>query len=394
MLSLTALRVKNAKPGRHSDGKGLYLLVKPSGARSWVLRVQVNGRRRDFGLGAADVLSLEEAREKARQGRKMAKAGFDPSNEWKRAKQAVPTFEEAARQFHENVKTGWKNGKHGIQWLSTLQTYVFPQIGSMPIEQVDTPVIQKVLLPIWLAVPETARRVRQRIGAVLDYAHGQGWRAAEAPMRAVAKGLPRQPKRGGHFAAMPYNDLPPFMAKLRGQEASLGRLALQFAILTAARSGEVRGATWDEIDMDAATWTIPASRMKAGDIHTIPLSAAALGILLEVQSFMSGRKGQTVFPGLKGKPLSDMTLAKALRVAGGENATVHGMRSTFRDWIAEKLPSVPGDVAEAALAHAIPNRVEAAYRRTKYLDQRRELMAKWADYLSGGSDVLGFAGAD
>ena len=204
-------------------------------------------------------------------------------------------------------------------------------------------------------------------------------------MRAVAKGLPKQPRQGGHFAAMPYPELPDFMAKVRDMEASVGRLALQFTILTAARSGEVRGATWDEVDMDKALWTIPASRMKAGEAHTVPLSVAALDVLREIQGFITGREGEPIFPGMKGKPLSDMTLAKALRVAGGDAVTVHGMRSTFRDWVAEKMPTVPGDVAEAALAHAIKNKTEAAYRRAKYLDQRRELMAKWAEYLSGRS---------
>ena len=385
MPSLTALRVKNAKPGRHSDGKGLYLLVKPSGARSWVLRVQVDGRRRDFGLGAADLTTLEEARDKAREGRKMSKAGLDPSLEWKRVRHVIPTFEAAARKYHGNIKSGWKNGKHGAQWLSTLEAYAFPTIGSMPINEIETSAIQKVLLPIWLVVPETARRVRQRVGAVLDYAHGQGWRAGEAPMRAVAKGLPKQPKKGQHFAAMPYGDLPTFLAALREEEASVGRLALQFTILTAARSGEVRGATWDEINMDAALWTIPADRMKAGEAHMVPLSDDALDVLKEVQGLVRGRRGEPVFPGMKGKPLSDATVAKALRVAGGGDATVHGMRSAFRDWVAEKMPTVPGDVAEAALAHAIPNRVEAAYLRAKYLDQRRELMAKWSQYLVGAA---------
>lgn len=388
MPSLTALRVKNAKPGRHSDGKGLYLLVKPSGARSWVLRVQTDGRRRDFGLGPADLVSLEEARDKAREGRKMSKAGFDPSKEWKRTRTVVPTFEAAARQYHENVKRGWKKGKHGDQWLSTLKAYAFPLIGQSTVDEIDAVAIQKALLPIWLVVPETARRVRQRIGSVLDFGHSQGWRPTEAPMRAVAKGLPKQPKKGAHFAAMPYADLPDFMTLLRSEEATLGRLALQFAIFTAGRSGEVRGATWEEIDTQAATWLIPASRMKGGEAHTVPLSAEALAILDQVRTFRSGRKGEPVFPGFKGQPLSDATLSKALRVAGGGIATVHGMRSAFRDWVAEKMPTVPGDVAEAALAHAIPNRVEAAYRRTKYLDQRRALMEKWAEYLSGVSNTV------
>lgn len=393
MGKLTALHVRNAKPGRHSDGKGLQLLVGPTGAKSWVLRVQKDGRRRDFGLGPVDLVSLQEARDKAIEGRKMVRLGFDPSLEWKRVQNIIPTFEVAARKYHENIKSGWKNGKHGAQWISTLETHAFPVVGSKRVDLIDAPAIQSVLLPIWLTVPETARRVRQRVGAVLDFAHGQGWRPVEAPMRAVAKGMPKQPRSNGHFAAMPYVDLPDFMAKLRGMEVSIGRLALQFTILTAARSGEVRGATWDEIDLDAALWTIPAVRMKAGDAHTVPLSGTALDVLREIQGFITGRSGEPIFPGLKGKPLSDMTLAKALRVAGGNDATVHGMRSAFRDWVAEKMPTVPGDVAEAALAHAIQNKTEAAYRRAKYLDQRRELMSKWADYLAGTSNVVALAAA-
>jgi integrase len=364
----------------------------------------VDGRRRDFGLGSVILerkvpsplpveqrreLTLSEARDKAAAGRSLAKAGLDPSLEWKRVLNVIPTFEEAARKYHGNVKDGWKAGtKHGAQWIATLEAHAFPVIGSKRIDLIDAPAIQSVLLPIWLRLPETARRVRQRIGAVLDFAHGQGWREGEAPMRAVAKGLPKQPRKGVHYAAMPYADLPAFMDTLRGMEPTLGRLALQFTILTAARSGEVRGATWDEIDMDSALWAIPAARMKSGEAHTVPLSAAALDVLREVQGFITGRPGEPIFPGLKGKPLSDMTLAKALRVAGGDGVTVHGMRSAFRDWVAEKMPTVPGDVAEAALAHAIQNRTEAAYRRAKYLDQRRELMTKWAEYLAGSSNVI------
>jgi integrase len=387
-MALTAIQVRNAKPGRHADGKGLYLLVKPSGAKSWVLRIVVGGRRRDFGLGPVDLVSLQNARDKALEGRKIVRAGFDPSQEWKRVTTTVPTFEAAARRYHDNVKQGWKNGKHGAQWLSTLETHAFPEIGKLPVSEIDAAAIQRVLLPIWLRLPETARRVRQRVGAVLDYAHGQGWRASEAPMRAVGKGLPKQSAKRGHFAAMPYADLPAFMSSLRESEASVGRLALHFAILTAARSGEVRGATWEEIDLDAATWTIPAARMKAGEAHVVPLSPAALSVLQQVDALRSGVSREPVFPGLRGKPLSDMTLAKALRLTGGDGATVHGMRSSFRDWVAEKMPTVPGDVAEAALAHAISNKTEAAYRRAKYLDQRRDLMDAWAEYLSGRSNVI------
>lgn len=390
MGTLTALSVKNAKPGRHIDGKGLYLLVKDTGAKSWVLRVQVDGRRRDYGIGSLDILSLAEARDKAADGRKMAKAGLNPSLEWKKLREEIPTFEKAATRYHENVVGGWKNTKHGKQWLATLMEYAFPHIGTMPVNQIDTPAIQKVLLPIWLKVPETARRVRQRVGTVLDYAHGQGWRAMEAPMRAVAKGLPKQPKKSGHFAAMPYSAIPDFIATLRAKEPSVGRLALEFTVLTAARSGEVRGMTWTEVDMDGKRWLIPGSRMKAGEPHAVPLSEPALAILEHMKGLFK-KDDEPVFPGMKRQPLSDMTLAKALASAGGADYTVHGFRSTFRDWIADKLPTVPGDVAEAALAHAIPNRVEAAYRRTKYFDQRVDLMAKWGNYLAGTTNVVKLA---
>ncbi|HYJ84191.1 MAG TPA: integrase arm-type DNA-binding domain-containing protein, partial [Allosphingosinicella sp.] len=260
MPGLTATEVKHAKPGRHADGKGLYLLVKPSGAKSWVMRVQVGGRRRDFGLGSFDIVSLTEARDRALECRKMAKHGLDPSLERKKAQRAIPTFEEAARSYHETVKASWCNGKHADQWLSTLKAHAFPTIGSTRVDHIDAPTVQSVLLPIWLTLPETARRVRQRIGSVLDFAHGQGWRATETPRNAINSLMKRikQPRRTGGFAAMPYAELPAFMGELRSGSPTVGRLALQFLILTAARSGEVRGACWDEIDLDKAQWNIPA----------------------------------------------------------------------------------------------------------------------------------------
>lgn len=392
MANLTVVQVRNAKPGRHADGKGLYLLVKPSGAKSWVLRVQFSGRRRDFGLGSVDLVSLEEARDKAREARKLAKAGLDPSLERKKALRTIPTFEEAARRYHETVKAGWRNAKHGGQWLATLETHAFPLIGNMRVDHIEAPTIQSVLLPIWLTLPETARRVRQRVGSVLDYAHGQGWRTTETPRNAVNSLMKRikQPRRGPGFAAMPYADLPAFMTALREDVPSVGKLALQFLILTAARSGEVRGATWDEIDLDKAQWNIPAGRMKAGEPHSVPLSDAAIEVLRRAGELTGMRRGQPIFPGLRGQPLSDATLAKVLRVAGGGSYTVHGMRSAFRDWVAERT-SFPGDWAEAALAHTLPNKVEAAYRRTKFVEQRRNLMAAWDSYLSLASNIVSLA---
>jgi integrase len=380
-MALTALQVKTAKPGRHTDGRGLYLVVKPTGARSWVLRVQADGRRHDYGLGPTDLVSLVEARAKAIEGRKIMRDGGNPSAEWKRKPSTIPTFEAAARQYVAKVKAGWTNSKHSDQWLTSLDRYAFPIIGPKLVDAIDVAAIQEVLHPIWLAVPETARRIRQRVGAVLDYAHAQGWRAAEAPIRAVSKGLPNQPKRDGHFAAMPYQDLPALLSKLRAEEGTPGRLALEFTILTAARSGETRGATWDEIDLDAKLWSIPKARMgKTKEPHTVPLSDAAVAVLMKAKDFSNGPTS-IIFPGNGGKALSDMTVSKALRAAGATD-TVHGMRSAFRDWCAEQMPSVPGDVAEAALSHKVRNKVEAAYRRTKFLDQRRDLMGAWAEFLA------------
>lgn len=394
MAGLTATEVKHAKPGRHADGKGLYLLVKPSGAKSWVLRVQVGGRRRDYGLGSLDIVSLTEARDRALECRKMAKNGLDPSLERKKAQRAIPTFEEAARRYHETVKASWRNGKHTDQWLSTLVVHAFPTIGAIRVDHIDASTVQSVLLPIWLALPETARRVRQRIGSVLDFAHGQGWRATETPRNAINSLLKRikQPRRSGGFAAIPYAELPTLMTELRGGSPTVGRLALQFLILTAARSGEVRGARWEEIDLDKAQWNIPAERMKAGEAHSVPLTPAAVEVLRQAREITSVRKGQPIFPGLKGKPLSDATLGKVLRVAGEGSATVHGMRSAFRDWVAEQT-SFPDAWAEAALSHTLPNKVEAAYKRTKFIEQRRKMMIAWTDYLVAASNVVRLATA-
>lgn len=396
-MPLTALQVKNAKPGRHADGKGLYLLVKPTGARSWVLRVMAVGKngkwmRRDFGLGAVDLVTLTEARDKAIEGRKLAKAGKDPALEWKRDQQSIPTFKEAAEQFHSEVKAGWRNGKHGDQWINTLKAHAFPKIGSKPVDEIDANAVQSVLLPIWLTIPETARRVRQRILAVLDYAKGKGWRATEAPARSVNSLMKaiRQPK-GRNFPAMPYDQLPPVMAKLRAAEQTLTRRAVQFNLLTAVRPGEVRGARWREIDWDAEQWNIPGERMKAGEPHSVPLVPAAMDLLRDLRGLFGADPDSLIFPGMKrGKMLSDVAITKAFRSAGGTD-TLHGTaRSSFRDWVAEKT-SFPGDWAEAALAHALPNKVEAAYRRTKFLEQRRGLMAAWAEYLSGENKVVALA---
>jgi integrase len=395
---LTVRKIAYARAGRHSDGNGLYLLVKPSGSKSWVLRVQHNGHRRDFGIGTAVIepigaeipiykrksLTLAQAREKARIGRELAKAGINPSLHWRTEDRSIPSFEEAANEYHAQISKGWRNGKHGEQWLATLRAYAFPIIGALPVDKIDARTIQRVLIPIWLSKGETARRVRQRIGAVLDYAHGKGWRDSEAPMRALNQllGGIKQP-RSGNFAAMPYKDLPAFMAKLREADPSVGRLALQFLIFTAARSGEVRKARWQDIDPDMREWRVPAENAKTGKLHIVPLVPAALEVLEQIRGMFGIDPDDLVFPGLNG-PMSDATLAKVLRVSGGGAFTVHGFRSTFRDWAAEM--GFADAWAEAALAHTNPNRTEGAYRRTTFFEQRRDtLMPAWGTFVGDQS---------
>jgi integrase len=381
MGKLNPIQVKSiAIPGRYMDGDGLMLEVKPSGSKSWVVRLQAGGKRRDYGLGSFKDIGLSEARDLARDYRKKLRQGIDPIAD-RLSASVVPTFAEATGLVHEEHKRGWRNGKHGDQWLTTLKNYAFPKIGQLPVDQVTTGQVRDLLGEIWLTKPETARRVRQRIGTVLDFAHGKGWREPFV-MAAVNKALPKQPRKSGRFEALPYAEVPAFVAKLRERE-SMGRLALEALVLTAARSGEVRLARWREIDLDKATWTIPAERMKAGKTHIVPLSPAALRVFRRAADLrMAGT--DLVFPGLKrGKPLSDMTLLKILRDMKLE-ATVHGFRSAFRDWCAEET-AVPGEVAEAALAHAIPNKVEAAYRRTDFFEKRRKLMDSWGAFCSASA---------
>lgn len=383
MGKLSAAKVRSTlEPGRYSDGDGHYLLVGESGSRRWELRTQRNGRRRDIGLGPLTSVSLADARAAAAELRRKIAQGIDPVAERKQEKLVIPTFRAAARLVHEERKAAWKNGKHQTQWLSTLEAYAFPRIGDRLVNDIEGPIIRDVLAPIWLSKPETARRVRQRIGTVLDWAYARGLRATEAPMRSLAKGLPRQPKKDSHFAALPYSEVPALIARLR-ERSSVGRLALEALILTAARSGEIRLATWKEFDLEARTWSIPADRMKMGRAHIVPLSPATLDVLTRAQEHRS-RASDLVFPGLKPKrPLSDMTVLKILRDMNS-GVTVHGFRSAFRDWVAEQT-NFPGEVAEAALAHAIPNKVEAAYRRTDFLAKRRIMMDCWGAFVIGGA---------
>lgn len=378
MGMLTAQKVRSmTEPGRYADGDGLMLVVGAGGAKSWILRVQAAGKRRDFGLGSAKAISLADARQAADEIRRKLAQGIDPVAERKQEKVVIPTFREAAVLVHEEHKAGWKNGKHQAQWLSTLKSYAYPALGDLLVSEIEGPAIRDVLAKIWLAKPETARRVRQRIGTVLDWAYAKGYRASEAPMRSLSKGLPRQPKKDGHFAAMSFAEIPSFLQKLRMRE-SMGRLALEALILTAARSGEIRMAEWSELNLKAGLWSIPAARMKMGRPHVVPLSPQAVDVFKRAAKLRIPAT-DLVFYGTKAmKPLSDMTLLKILRDMDA-GVTVHGFRSAFRDWVAEET-NYPGEVAEAALAHAIPNKVEAAYRRTDFLEKRRALMGEWGRF--------------
>jgi integrase len=302
--------------------------------------------------------------------------GIDPVNE-RRKSAGIPTFKEAAELVHAEHKRGWKNGKHQAQWISTLEAYAFPHFGNSAISELDTSAVRDALAAIWLSKPETARRLRQRINTVVDWAVAKGYREHGLALPVIDKALPKQRTRAKHFAAMSYADLPAFLQTVRSRE-SMGRLALEAAILTAVRSGEIRLATWGEIDLEKRLWTIPAERMKAGREHVVPLSDAAAAVFERVVKFKRG-PNSLVFPGtLKNKALSDMTLTKVVRDLG-RSETVHGFRSSFRDWIAERTTFQP-EIAEVALAHVNNNKTEAAYLRSDQRERRRELMQAWAEF--------------
>lgn len=391
--ALTALSVKNAGPGRHADGGGLHLLVKDGGARSWVFRFMLNGRSRDIGLGAAGAggMSLAEARDRATALRLKVKAGIDPLSERQEAEAraaaaaqasvaAIVTFKDAADAYMATNGDSWRNAKHRQQWENTLATYVYPAIGCMPVADVDTPHVLRILEPIWKAKAETASRLRGRIETVLDSAKARGYRQGENPARwrgHLAQILPARAKLSrGHHKAMPYEDVPAFLTQLRARKA-VAALALEFVILTAVRTGEAIGASWSEVDLDKSIWSIPASRMKAGKEHRVPLSPRAVAILESLQPIGS----PYLFPSSRGGKLSGMAMAMLLRRMSVD-VTVHGFRSSFRDWVAE-CTSVSHEVAEMALAHTIGSAVERAYRRGDLFDKRRQLMADWAAYCSG-----------
>lgn len=382
MNRLNALVVRNAnKPGRLADGDGLYLVVGKTGSKSWVVRVQKDGRRRDIGLGSAKKVPLKLARERAATVRQQVEIGIDPVAE-RRKRVPVPTFEEAAVLVHSEHQKGWKSGKHQAQWLSTLRSYAFPRFGQVLVSQVETHAVRDALEAIWLSKPETARRLRQRITAIIDWAVAKGYRESGLVLPVIDKSLPKQRTRVKHHAAMPYADLPLFMTELVNS-TSTAKAALQALILTCCRSGEIREAQWREVDLDARAWIIPAERMKSGREHYVPLSPAAVRVFEKMLAYRRDKQA-LVFPGQKrDKPLSDMTLLKVLRDSG-RRETVHGFRSTFRDWVAEQT-TYPSELAEVALAHVNSDKTEAAYLRSDRREQRRDMMEEWATFVMNKS---------
>lgn len=382
--ALTAVRVRALKePGRYADGSGLYLVVDPTGNKRWMLRTTVRGKRCDIGLGGYSLVSLAEAREAATTLRKIARASGDPLAERRKSKKVIPTFEEAAKTVHgEHAKT-WKNDRHFNQWINSLSVYAFPILGGQRVDHIGTPDVLKVLAPIWLTKPETARRVRQRIGVIIDWATAKGFRSGENPVDSVGQGLPKQPHTKSHHAALSYGEVPGFLQRLQSAELEdCTRWAFEFLILTAARTKEVVEAQWAEVDFETKTWTVPPERMKASRVHTVPLSDRCLEILRSAHKF-SGTS-RYVFPGKKaGKPLSNMAFLMTLRRMEVK-ATAHGFRSSFRDWASERT-NFSRDVCEMALAHAVRDKTEAAYRRGDLLEKRRSLMNAWAAFTTSSN---------
>jgi integrase len=374
------------KRGFHADGGGLYLQVSKFDTKSWVFRFTLNKKSREMGLGSLHTVSLAEARQDAEKCRKMLRESIDPINHRKSLKEALRlegvkfmTFRECAEAYIHSHGAGWRNVKHASQWRNTLKTYAYPFFGDLSVQVVDTGLVMKALEPIWTEKPETASRVRGRIEAVLNWATAREYRQGENPARwrGHLKELlpaPAKVRKVKHHAALPYSEIGAFMAELRQKEAVSAK-GLEFLILTAARTGEVIDATWDEIDFAERMWTVPGERMKSDEEHRVPLSAAALEVL---QVMNKVRKSDFIFPGNRAnRPLSNMAFLQLLKRMDRDDLTGHGFRSTFRDWAAEQT-SFPNEVAEMALAHAVGDKVEAAYRRGDLFEKRRKIMDAWA----------------
>jgi integrase len=384
---LSTLKISRVKEkGLIADGGGLYLRTADGGTKSWIFRYGESGKLRDMGLGPVHTISLAEARALATECRKLRLQGIDPiaqrhaQRATQRAAEAkAMTFVECAEHYMASHEGAWRNATHRSQWVTTLRAYVYPVIGAHAVAAIGTAAVMKVLEPIWMTRTETASRVRGRIESVLDWAKARGFREGENP--AQWRGhldhlLPARSKvqKTKHLAALPYSEIGAFMAKLRAEDSIPSR-ALEFVALTAARLGEVLGATWDEIDLANRVWTVPAERMKMGKEHRVPLSNAAAKVLGAMQAI---RHGELVFPGANDRPITRLAVLRVVKRLAGD-VTTHGLRSTFRDWAAEQT-AFPSELAEMALAHSVGSAVEAAYRRTDLFEKRRKLMQAWAVY--------------
>ena len=381
-MALTATQVKAFKePGRYGDGQGLYLNIAPRGSKNWVQRIVIHGKRRELGLGGYPAVSLAEAREKALEIKRKVAAGVDPTARIEGP--VMPTFAEAARSTHEANRPRWRNNRHTGAWIATLEKYAFPVLGNMPVDQIQQADVLGVLKPIWGEKQETARRVRQRMSTTFKWAMAHGFIERNPAGEAIDGALPPMPKLKAHHKALPYQDVPAAIETIAESKASLSaKLCFEFTVLTAARSGEARGAEWKEIDLDLTEWRLPANRNKSGKEHRMPLSEAALDVLGRA----SALKDDTglVFPSVNGKTLSDSTLSKLVR-ENGIQGVPHGFRSSFRDW-AQENTSASWAAMELSLSHAVGSDVERAYLRSDLLEQRRMLMEDWGRYCkSAGS---------
>ena len=382
-MRLSATKVKAlCNPGRYTDGQGLHLFIGKTGKKSWVQRITIDGKRRDIGLGGFAVVSLAQARKRSADVRTAVADGRDPLID--KRKGEMPTLKEAAYTVHKENKSRWRNEKHTVSWIQTLERHALPKIGDIRIDKIGRADVLTVLSPIWSTRPETARRVRQRLQTIFHWAMAYGFIEINPAGEVINGALPSMPKVRAHFRAMPYQEVRSALEMIESSRASAAsKLCFRFLILTATRSGEARGARWDEIDLQGRVWRIPSQRMKAGSEHRVPLSKQAIKLLNEASELRDETDMVFPSPQKRGTQLSDMTLTKVLRSLGlAERATVHGFRSSFKNWTLERTDT-PWAVSEAALAHTLGNSTEQAYARSDLFERRRDLMQKWADYVTG-----------
>lgn len=384
-MKLTAKFVEHVtEAGKYYDQYGLFLHVRPSGAKKWLQRYTFQGRRREIGLGSAKIVSVATARKNAHQNLVLVSEGVDPIED-KKQDSVIPKFEVAAREVYEDNRPTWRNAKHAAQFITTLETYAFPIIGSMSVKEINSSHILRILSPIWVTKAETAKRVRQRLSTVFKYCVAKQWRTDDPANIAIAEALPNLKKKVQHRKSISYNDVSAFIDTISNSSAGLStKLGLEFLILTATRSGEVRNARWDEVN--GSLWTIPPERMKAGVAHRVPLPLRCMEILAEARNISQG--SGYIFEGTKpNKPLSENTFNKLMKELGLE-VHAHGFRTSFRTWIQEKT-NYPREIAEAALAHSLRDKAEAAYARSDLLEKRAELMEAWAQFISADtSDIV------